>query len=193
VPAARDLARTAAVVLAAGGGTRFAGPDHKLRTIVDGRPIVRHAVDAACDAGLGAVVVVTGAVDLGDLVPDGVVLVHHDRWADGIATSLRVGVRVVESLGCDAAVVGLGDQLGVGAACWLAVAEARSHPVSIASFGGERRPPVRLASEVWPLLPVAGDEGARALMRLRPELVGEVPCPGRAGDVDTVEDLAAWS
>ena len=48
-----------AVVLAAGAGTRFAGPGHKLDAAVDGRAVVDRAVGAALAAAIGPVVVVT--------------------------------------------------------------------------------------------------------------------------------------
>lgn len=182
-----------ALILAAGGGSRFAGAEHKLRSELAGRPLVTHAVDAAIEAAIGDVVVVTGAVDLVDVLPAGVTIVHHDRWAEGIATSLRVGVDVAAHRGAGAVVVGLGDQPFLGPESWSAVAAATARPIAVAVHDGVRTPPVRLAAEVWPLLPASGDEGARALMRWRPELVGEVPCQGRATDIDTVEDLARWS
>jgi CTP:molybdopterin cytidylyltransferase MocA len=60
----------------------------------------------------------------------------------------------------------------------------------VANFGGRRTPPVRLSSEVWPLLPTMGDIGARELMRARPDLVRDVACDGDCLDIDTVEDMA---
>lgn len=182
----------AAVVLAAGAGSRFAGPGHKLRVPLEGSTVLGRSVAAAIEAGLDETIVVAGAEDLTDLVPPGVTLVEHERWSEGIAVSLQVGIDTARRHGHEAVVVGLGDQPGVRPAAWRAVAAAVT-PIAVATYGGRRRNPVRLASEVWPLLPVTGDEGARALMRVRPELVGEIPCEGRPGDIDTLEDLERWS
>jgi CTP:molybdopterin cytidylyltransferase MocA len=182
----------AAVVLAAGGGRRFAGADHKLLADFRGRPLVAWSIAAALGAGLHETIVVTGAVDLAGLIPDGVRCVPNPDWERGQATSLLTGWRAAELAGHDAVVIGLGDQPLVEAAAWRRVAASPS-PIAVATYGGERWLPVRLARSVWPLLPVDGDEGARVLMRERPELVAEVACPGEPADVDTLEDLARWS
>ena len=181
-----------AAVLAAGPGTRFTGDTHKLRTPFRGRPLVQWAVQAALDADLGPTFVVTGAGSLDDLLPEGVTALPNLRWEDGQAGSLLVAVRAAEDAGCDAVVVGLADQPLVPADAWRAVAAADA-PIATALYGAQPRPPVRLAREVWPLLPRSGDEGARVLMRERPDLVVRVPCPGDPVDLDTVEDLRRWS
>lgn len=181
------------MVLAAGAGTRFAGPTHKLLApLADGRRLVDHAIAAAVAAGIGPVYVVTGAVDLDDL-PDGTTVLANPRWADGIATSLAVAIGAARRDGHDAVVVGLGDQPAIDPDAWRLVAAATATPIAVATYDGRRGNPVRLAADAWPELPTTGDEGARALFRRRPDLVTEVPCPGSGVDVDTVEDLRRWS
>ena len=178
---------TAAVVLAAGGGRRFAD-GHKLLADFRGRPLVSWALDAA-DV-LDELIVVTGAVDVE--VPVGAWRVHNGSWRLGMATSLQAGIVIADRNGHDAVVVGLGDQPMIPSEAWRLVAASPS-PIAVATYEGRRRNPVRVAREVWPLLPTTGDEGARTLLRERPDLVAEVPCPGDPADIDTREDLARWS
>ena len=183
------MTSTAAVVLAAGSGSRYRGSTHKLLAPFRGRIVVGHAVDAAVAAGLDETVVVVGAVDLD--VPPGVRVVRNERWAEGLATSLRAGVDAAR--GHDAVVVGLGDQPLVTPEAWRLVAAASTTPLAVATYDGVRGHPVRLAASVWDRLPRSGDEGARSLLRSGAAEVTEVRCPGSPADVDTVEDLTAWS
>lgn len=192
--------RTVAVLLAAGAGSRFRGPTHKLLAPLGDGTVVGAAVRHAVQAGIGPVVVVAGAVELGEVVadeiarhpdPPDVATIDHAGWADGQATSLRVAIDHAARLGADAVVVGLGDQPWVDPDAWRAVAGSDA-PIAVATYDGRRRNPVRLHRSVWHLLPTDGDEGARTVLRMRPDLVEEVPCPGSPADIDTEEDLPPW-
>jgi molybdenum cofactor cytidylyltransferase len=182
---------TAAVVLAAGGSSRFVG-GHKLLAPFRGRPLVTWAVQHAVDAELDETMVVGGAVELrGELVWLGcsVTYLRNPAWASGIASSLQCAINWARAAGHDAVVVGLGDQPLVPALAWQAVA-ASAAPLAVANYAGRRSHPVRLACTTWPFLPTSGDNGARSLMASHPELVAKIPCRGDGADVDTAEDLA---
>ncbi|MDG2112069.1 MAG: nucleotidyltransferase family protein, partial [Actinomycetota bacterium] len=75
---------------------------------------------------------------------------------------------------------------------WRRVADSTA-PIAVASYGGKQRNPVALDREVWPLLPIDGDDAARVVLRVRPELIEPVACEGFPDDIDTVEDLRRWS
>jgi molybdenum cofactor cytidylyltransferase len=183
---------TAAVVLAAGAGSRFAGDVPKLIARWRDRPLVWWAVTHAQEASIGPVWVVTGAADLAGALPGGVALVPNPRWAAGQSTSLQAAVAEGRRARMDALVVGLGDQPAISPEAWRAVAGAPA-PIAVATYQGRRRNPVRLAQSVWDLLPAEGDEGARVTIREHPQLVTEVACEGNPTDIDTWEDLYRWS
>ena len=182
-------------MLAAGAGSRFGGG--KLLAEVGGRPLIQHVLLNLAEAPVDETVVVVGAEAgrVRDAVePFGARVVENPGWASGQSTSVRAGILACGP-GAEAAVVLLGDQpLVTGAAVGRLVdAFEGGARVAVATYGGRRRNPVLFAREVWPLLleELSGDEGARSVLRRRPEIVAEVPCDGVAEpfDVDTREDL----
>lgn len=194
-----QASRVAAIVLAAGRATRMGGPN-KLLADLGGKPLVRHAVEAALASAASPVVVVTGhqaeAVEraLGDLT---VVRVRNPDYAEGLSTSLRAGVDALPD-GIDGALVLLGDmpQVSAGlidrligafdpAAGRLAVVPVRE---------GHRGNPVLFARRFFPALrQVTGDVGGRGLLGEHGAAVVEVPVEGDGAflDIDTPEALAA--
>lgn len=183
--------RTAAVVLAAGTGSRYAGATHKLLAPFRGLTVAEWSIRQALSADLDETIVVLGGIHIP--VPTDVVALVNPEYRQGQATSLRVAIDHARLNRFDAVVVGLADQPLVTSRAWQAVASAAETPVAVATYDGRRRNPVRLAASVWDQLSTTGDEGARTLMRLYPHLVSEVPCEGNPADIDTVEDLHRWN
>jgi molybdenum cofactor cytidylyltransferase len=183
-----------AVLLAAGGGSRFAGSTHKLLAAIGGVAVFRRALNHVTAAGFDHVIVVTGAVAL-EIDEPGVITVHNSMWQRGQAGSLQLALSAAADLDSDFVVVGLADQPFVPVSAWRAVANSASTaPIVVATYDGVRGPnPVRLQRSVWPHVPTDGDEGARTVMRLHPDWVDEVACEGSAADIDTLEDLRQWT
>ena len=163
---------------------------------LDGKPLVRHAVDAAIDAGLAEIVVVLGheadrvLEALGEL-PTICRTVINPRFGDGQSSSLAVGLQTA-SEESQAAVVLLADQPGVSAATVGALVRAflagRSRIVRVHYRDGPG--PALLSREIWPeATHLRGDTGARVLIASHPDWVELVEVDDDAPiDVDTAED-----
>jgi molybdenum cofactor cytidylyltransferase len=192
--------RVAVIVLAAGRSTRFAGSNtSKLLALLDGTTIVRRAVQAAIAAGVGDVVVVTGAdanavnAEVADLA---VRTVHADDYADGMSASLRRGVESVGAV-ADAVIVALADQPTIRPQAFRRVVStwiATSAAIVIPRYASSSVPshPTLFSSAVFgELAELRGDVGARLVIARDPDRVGiasiDWPAPR---DVDTVNDLA---
>jgi len=183
-----------AVVLAAGSSSRMPG-SQKLLLEFDGRPMVKHAIEAASDGGCHQVVVVYSTDDVKEAVDGAAELVHNPDAHTGMASSLKAGLRALRPE-IQAACVLLGDQPLVGSRTVAALLRAwrreGSRPaVAVLKKGTEWTPPVVLAREMWDdLCALEGDAGARQILDGHPELLDTVPAPGRPDDIDTPEDYA---
>ena len=104
----------AAVVLAAGASSRFGKPKQLLKVGED--TLVQRASKLAKKAGCSPVVVVLGAHQEAIAAlefPEGVVLVSHPDWKEGMGRSLAKGVKAIVDCEVDGVFVLLVDQPGV--------------------------------------------------------------------------------
>lgn len=161
----------AALVLAAGRSTRFAGTP-KMLAAYEGRTFVRRAAEAALAGGAAPVIVVLGheagavAASLAGL---GVVLVPNPAYADGLSTSLAAGFAALPDT-AEAALVLLGDMPLVGPALvarLLAEWERAGRPPALVpTHRGRRGNPVLLSRRLAPeIARLTGDVGAGPLLR----------------------------
>ena len=186
--------QVAAVVLAAGGSTRMGQPKQLLP--VGGQPMVRRVTAAACTAELAQVVVVVGAhadrvrQTLAGLPVD---VVFNESWAEGMSTSVQVGLNALAS-GIQAVLIILADQPGLTPNL-LDTLVARYHATRAAIvapfYQGQRGNPVLFdRSLVGELEATRGDQGGRMLVlhHERDMERVDVDDPSVLLDVDTRQD-----
>jgi molybdenum cofactor cytidylyltransferase len=160
--------RTAGIVLAAGGSTRFGQP----KQLLDwrGEPFVRVVAQTALNAGLSPVIVVTGAnaVDVESKIKDlPVIIVRNENWQSGQASSIRTGVKTLpEETG--SAIFLLSDQPQIHTSVIRALTETHAtelHPIVAPLVMMEQRAnPVLFDRVTFPdLLKLEGDIGGRAI------------------------------
>ena len=191
----------AAVLLAAGAGTRMEGAD-KLLEPVDGVPLLRYAAGVLLDSRADRVLVVLDpdrparAAAL-DGLP--VTLVENRRAAEGMGTSIAAAMAVLGPE-IDAAVLALADMPEVTPAhidrliAAFDPEEGRAI-CRAATEAGRPGHPVLFGRRFFETLGrLQGDVGARAVIADHPELVETVPTPGEGAtvDLDTPEAWAAW-
>ena len=180
----------AAVVLAAGASTRLGEP--KQLAMLAGETLLERAVRTAREAGCEPVVVVLGAAHvevlagmfgtLGDAIP-----VINDKWEEGMASSIRLGVRTLGSVAKDAEGVLLMtcDQPAVTVE-HLRLVTARQE-VKASRYAERNGAPAYFPKKYFKeLMALTGDAGAKGLLaKARSEELehGDL-------DIDTPEDLA---
>jgi CTP:molybdopterin cytidylyltransferase MocA len=192
--------RVAGVLLAAGEGSRFGRP--KALVELDGQTLAERGVNMLRTGGADPILVVTGAAQVN---LERIHTVYNEQWRTGMGSSLRAALQALTdaegaqdqsaALAVGAVVVALADQplVGTDAVARLIAAYRGGAGVAVAGYAGKPRNPVLLAREHWPevIAAATGDQGARAFLRARPELVTLVECgdTGSPDDIDTAADL----
>ncbi|HKW94335.1 MAG TPA: nucleotidyltransferase family protein [Methylomirabilota bacterium] len=183
----------AAVVLAAGLSRRMGRP--KLLLPVDGRAIVRHAVEAVLAGGVDSAWVVTGP-DVepmaGALAGLEIQIVVNPAPEEGQAGSVRAGIAALPAT-ADTALIALGDQPALAPTIIPALLAARrtsARPIVAPRYRDGQGNPVLFKREIFPeLLRLTGDQGARLIIQKDPDRVEwvelDLPMPP---DVDTPAD-----
>jgi molybdenum cofactor cytidylyltransferase len=186
--------RPTIVVLAAGQGRRFRGPQHKLEQKLGGSTVLGQTLGHALMTRLPVVVVTTAALasQVADLMARRDTVVISDADAQrGMGHSIATGV--AERASSAGWLVLPGDMPMVRPSSLLAVAAAiEQSPVAYAQYRGRRGHPVGFAAELYSeLVALSGDEGARRVIARYPAAGIELDDPGVLVDVDTADDLQA--
>ena len=197
--APRRRPSVAAIVLAAGRSRRMAPRNKLLVPDATGRPMIARVVDNVLASGARPVIVVTGhqAAEVEHaLAGRKVRLVHAADYAEGLAESLKEGIRAVPPE-AGAAVVCLGDMPLVGAAVidrlLAAYDPEEGRTIVLPTFRGKQGNPMLWDRRYFPeILAITGDSGARHLLGRYLDAVAEVEVADEAvlRDFDTVESLA---
>lgn len=184
--------RPTIVVPAAGRGSRFGGPLHKLEQAFNGSTVLGTTVRHAIESQLPVVVVTTAPlVPLisGLLATRDIVVLGAGEAARGMGATIAAGV--AERSGAPGWLVLPGDMPLVQPGTLLAVAAAlEEHAVVYAQHKGRRGHPVAFAAELYSeLMQLSGDDGARRVMLRYPAHGQDVEDRGVLLDVDTAGDL----
>jgi molybdenum cofactor cytidylyltransferase len=186
--------RPTIVVPAAGRGSRFGGPSHKLEQPFEDGTVLGATLRHAIQTQLAVVVVTTAALaaEAGRHVAARDILVlSGGEAARGMGYTIAAGV--AERSGAPGWLVLPGDMPLVRPGTMLAGATAlEQHPVVYAQYKGRRGHPVGFAAELYSeLIQLDNDDGARRVVARYPAYGQDVDDPGVLMDVDTPADLAA--
>lgn len=193
------MSKIAALILAAGASRRLGRPKQLLK--LAGRTLLRRTAELALSLGAGPVAVVLGA-HVEEMRPEleglDVQIVHNPDWERGMSTSLRAGIRFLESREPEVTgvLILLVDQPRVDEALLRRLLETfrQAQPLLVVSRynGANGVPAVFHCSLFGELQSVEGDRGARRVIgRHESELIA-IDFPGGVEDIDTEEDAGFW-
>jgi len=181
--------KIAGVVLAAGASNRLGRPKQSI--VIGGETLVERAARVAREAGLSPVMVVVAPVgDYGhSLQQQGYLVVLNESADEGIAASIRSGIRAARALKAEGAVLLACDQPTL-TADHLRQLCAEAQSICGSGYAGKVGIPAYFPTSIFPsLLQLQGDTGARDLLHNARSVRSE----NLSYDIDTEADIAQLS
>jgi len=187
--------RIAALVLAAGQSRRM-GAENKLLLPYQGQTVLSHVVEQVRAAGISDIHIVTGhqkeQVE-NETRRHGVSFIHNDLYADGMSTSVRLGIRSLPR-DMDGALIILGDMPEISAPVLKKIIAAfnpvESRSIIIPIHDGKRGNPILWAREFFDdFESLDGDKGAKVLLGKYADDIHELEIDSDAifFDIDTLD------
>ena len=191
--------KNAAVIQAAGAGSRFHSNQYKLLTQVEGVPMILRALEPVLKAGFDDVVVVIGsnADEMKNVLVDyPVQIIENQNWIKGQSTSLSAGIRSIKN-SSDRVCLLLGDQPFLQADTLKAlISESDLYPdqIIVPFYKEKRGNPIIVPSKFYDLLLelTQGDIGGKKLLETVGYHILNVNDAGIIRDIDTVEELKQY-
>jgi len=189
--------KSVVIILAAGQASRMGRTKQLLQC--DGKTLVQRALENALSTNEPVLLVLGAKKD--EIIPtiQGylVNVVINENWANGISSSLLVGVNSALSTepDLDGVLITLADQPHITASHLkrILAAAANSRIIATAYHGVQGVPvyiPKRYFQQLYQLI---GDVGAKALIEKNASQVKSIPFPAGAFDIDTEEDWKDFS
>lgn len=189
-----------AVLLLAAGQSRRMGAQNKLLALVNGKPMIRHAVEEIMASKAEHVLMVTGYEPekvLNTVWDMDVPSVQNDLYAEGISTSVKLGFSILAQ-DYDGIIVCLGDMPFVTAAVLDQLIDAfdpvEGRAIVVPGFKGKRGNPAIISSQFADdVAEITGDMGAKAVISNNDHVVHiiEIDSSNIFADIDTPDILEA--
>ena len=183
---------TTIIILAAGSSSRLGRPKQLLTH--NGKSLLKHSIDEAVESNAVKVIVVLAAGSekmLSDVNDPKVMSVINDEWKEGMASSIRNGLKQVQGdkgnviiMVCDQPFVNAGVLNNL-----ITAARDTGKKIVACSFAGTFGPPALFDHTLFPeLLALKGDTGARKIVDSYADEVETINFPNGEIDIDIEED-----
>ena len=183
------------IILAAGSSSRFGNTKQLLH--FKGKTLLNHTIEEAIHAGAQPVVVVTGAnADeiSKEIKNEKVEIVFNENWEQGMASGIVVGLKkaIILNKELKNVIITVCDQPFVSSSLFKQLFqrqnESTKHIVASAYANTIGTPALFTIKYFDALMGLAGDQGAKGLLKKYSEDLATVDFPDGYIDIDTQED-----